>query len=258
MTEAAAYLAARALDMLRAEGWQAMIVLLRVGTFTSFMPGFGEQSVPARIKLVVALSLTAVVLAARPALPGDPPSPEAFAHLLATEVVAGLALGLGLRLFVLALQTTGSMIAQATSLSQILGMTLIEPMPAIGNILVIGGLALAMVMGLHVHAVLYLLISYEAMPAGQWPAAADLTQWGIALTGRSFRLAFTLAAPFIIISVIYNLTLGVINRAMPQLMVAFVGAPVITFGGMALLLLLVAPLLTTWAEALFGFLHQPF
>ena len=49
------------------------------------------------------------------------------------------------------------------------------------------------------------------------------------------RLAFTLAAPFVLVSVLYNLTLGVINRAMPQLMVVFVGAPVITGLGLAVL-----------------------
>ncbi|MBY5971520.1 flagellar biosynthetic protein FliR [Ferrimonas balearica] len=250
--------AAEALAMIRTQGWAALIVFLRVAAVTSFLPGFGEQSVPMRIKLVIALALTAIVLSARPDLPPTPPSLGALAHFLGTETVAGLALGVGLRLFLLALQTTGSMIAQATSLSQILGPMVIEPMPAIGNILVVGGLALAMILGLHVHAVLYLLISYEAMPAGNWPAAADLAQWGTALVARVFRLAFSLAAPFIIISVIYNLTLGVINRAMPQLMVAFVGAPVITFGGIALLLLLAQTLLTTWAEGLFGFLLAPF
>ncbi|MBR9762736.1 MAG: flagellar biosynthetic protein FliR [Rhodobacteraceae bacterium] len=249
---------AEALTLLRAEGWPALLVFLRVGAFASFMPGFGEQSVPLRVKLIAALCLATAVTAAAPDIPQPPAKMEIFTLYLATETVTGLALGVGLRLFVLGLQTTGSMIAQATSLSQILGPLVIEPMPAIGNILVIGGLALAMVLGLHVHAVLYLLISYEAIPAGTWPGGADLADWGLRLTAESFRLAYSLAAPFIIISLIYNLTLGVINRAMPQLMVAFVGAPVITFGGIALLFLLSGAILATWAEAVFAFLTAPF
>ncbi|MFC3118840.1 flagellar biosynthetic protein FliR [Jhaorihella thermophila] len=39
------------------------------------------------------------------------------------------------------------------------------------------------------------------------------------------RLPFSLSAPFVIASLLYNLTLGAINRAMPQLMVTLVGAP---------------------------------
>ena len=59
-------------------------------------------------------------------------------------------------------------------------------------------------------------------------------------------------------SVIYNLTLGVINKAMPQLMVAFVGAPVITFGAIALLLVSAPLLLSVWLQAFEAFLAAPF
>ena len=68
--------------------------------------------------------------------------------------------------------------------------------------------------------------------------------------GAAFELAFSLAAPFLAAGLIYNLALGAINRAMPQLMVALVGAPAIT--GMALLILaLAAPtILQVWAARL--------
>ncbi|NIZ09723.1 flagellar biosynthetic protein FliR [Pseudooceanicola sp. HF7] len=250
-------LLAHLLDLLRAQGWLMAVILLRVGAFTSFLPAFGEQSVPTRVKLVIAVSLSAIVLSAQPVLPPQP-GYRSFLSLLASETVIGLMLGLGLRLFVMGLQTAGSMMAQATSLSQILGGAGVEPLPAIGHVLVIGGLALAMILGLHVHAVLYLLMSYDVLPVGRWPDGADLAQWGSGLVAQSFRLAFSLAAPFIIISLIYNLTLGVINRAMPQLMVAFVGAPVITFGGLALLFLLSRQILTVWSERMFAFLTAPF
>ncbi|QPM91282.1 flagellar biosynthetic protein FliR [Pseudooceanicola algae] len=251
-------LLANLLNMVRSQGWVAAVILLRVGAFASFLPAFGEQSVPTRIKLCVALSLTAIVMTAQPDLQIPASGYRGFLSLLASETAIGLVLGLGVRLFVMGLQTAGSMMAQATSLSQILGGAGVEPLPAIGHVLVIGALALAMIFGLHVHAVLYLLMSYDAMPLGQWPDAADIAQWGSGLVAQSFRMAFSLAAPFIIISLIYNLTLGVINRAMPQLMVAFVGAPVITFGGLALLFLLSQQILTVWADRFFAFLTNPF
>ncbi len=249
----------RLLELTRSEGWVALLLFLRVGAFTTLLPGFGEQSVPARVKLGVALSLTTLVFATGITLPPDlTPGYRGFLLAVGTETAIGLALGIGLRLFVMGLQIAGSMMAQSTSLSQILGSAGVEPLPAIGHVLVIGALALAMTMGLHVHAVLYLLISYEVLPPGSWPDAGDLAQWGIALVARCFAMAFSLAAPYIVISLIYNLTLGVINRAMPQLMVAFVGAPLITFGGMALLYLLIQQVLTSWAGQTFDFLVSPF
>lgn len=70
-------------------------------------------------------------------------------------------------------------------------------------------------------------------------------------------MGFSLAAPFLIGSMVYNLTLGVINRAMPALMVAFVGAPVVTFGGLAILMVASPMILDIWSTALMGFFANP-
>ena len=75
---------------------------------------------------------------------------------------------------------------------------------------------------------------------------------------HAFELAFVLAAPFVLMSVLYNLALGVINKAMPQLMVAFVGAPVITLGGLFLLFLAAPTMLTVWMSGLDQFMANPF
>ena len=92
----------------------------------------------------------------------------------AVEIAVGIALGLSLRMFVLALQIAGAMIAQATSLSQLFGGAGPEPQPAISNLLVMAGLALAVTMGLHVHIAELLILSYQMLPAGAFPGARDM------------------------------------------------------------------------------------
>ncbi|OZA12754.1 MAG: hypothetical protein B7Y02_06935 [Rhodobacterales bacterium 17-64-5] len=57
---------------------------------------------------------------------------------------------------------------------------------------------------------------------------------------------------------IYNLALGAINRAMPQLAVSMVGAPALTLGGLALLAVATPLLLAVWLEAFQAFLADPF
>ena len=245
------------LDAVLSSGfWHVALVFLRVSALVSVLPAFGEHSVPMRVKLVVAVMFTAVVVPAVETIaqPGGLPS---LARVILSETLSGLALGLGLRLFVLALHIAGSIAAQSTSLSQLAGGAAGEPMPAMGHVLVIAGLALAVMTGLHVRAAELLVLSYNLFPPGSFPAAPDLSAWGVARIGHAFALAFTLAAPFVIASMIYNLALGVINRAMPQLMVAFVGAPVITLGGLALLCVAAPLMLSVWAEALGGFLSDP-
>ncbi len=232
----------------------ALLVFLRVGAAMALLPAFGEQSIPQRLRLVLALAFSAVVLpAVAPMMPRDP-------GLLAAvgEIIAGLALGAVLRLFVLALQIAGVMIAQATSLSQIAGGAAPEPLPAVGHLLTAAGLALAVMAGLHVRLAELLILSYHVLPAVGLPAAAEFADWGSGHIAEAFKLAFSLAAPFTIAAMMYNLALGAINRAMPALMVSFIGAPALSAAGLMLLAVLTPLLLAVWSGALTSFLDAPF
>lgn len=236
--------------------WHGFLVFLRVSALVSMLPAFGERSVPVRVKLILAIAFTTIVAPAAPLLT-LPEGPSAFAGFALPEIVIGLALGIAIKLFVLALQTAGSIAAQATSLSQLLGGAAAEPLPAMGYVLVVAALALAVMFGLHIRAAELLILSYDIFPAGVFPDGRLLSSWGISRISHAFSLAFMLAAPFVVASLIYNLTLGVINRAMPQLMVAFVGAPLITFGGLFLLLVSTPYMLTIWIDALGAFFQNP-
>ncbi len=252
-----------ALDILMGFGqdalWSGFVVFLRIGAMMLFLPAFGEGSVPGRVKVAIGIGFTLVVL---PAVAPDIPAyagPTATVALVAAETLAGLFFGLLLRLFVIALQIAGTIAAQSTSLSQLFGGSAgAEPQPAIGHLLTIGGLALAAVLGLHVRLALFMVHTYTLSPFGQVIAPDVVSATGLSEIARAFALAFTLAGPFVVASLIYNVTLGIINRAMPQLMVAFVGAPAITAGGLGLLLLTAPILLSIWVGALDGFMENPF
>ncbi len=222
------------------------------------LPVFGEQVVPVRIRLGAALALTAVVT---PAVAGHLPQMHdglSALPLLLNESAIGLALGLMLRLFVLALQVAATAIAQSSSLSQMIGGIGPDPLPAVGQLMTFAALALAAKTGLAAHVAVLTIRSYEVMPAGQLPVVGDLSAWGLERITSTFALGFSLAVPFVIASVLYNLALGLVNRAMPQLAVALIGAPALTFGAMALMLLALPGMLTIWQGALNHFLAAPF
>ncbi|MGR3711985.1 MAG: flagellar biosynthetic protein FliR [Shimia sp.] len=236
--------------------WHGFLVFIRVAAAVSLVPGFGQSYVPQRVKLGIAIAFTLIVAPAVPAFDAAEPSFAATIKFSVTEALSGVIIGISLRMFVLALQTAGSIAAQSTSLSQLLGGAG-EPMPAIGQILMVSGIALACTMGMHVHFARLFIGSYLLFPAGVFPVAAILTEWGVDHIASAFGLAFKLSAPFILISALYNLMLGVINRAMPQLMVAFVGAPLITFGGLSLLLLTAGSILAIWWHLFAAFMINP-
>jgi flagellar biosynthetic protein FliR len=236
----------------------AILVFVRVGGVMALLPGFGEQVIPARIRLAATVAFTLVVwpMLAPELAHIDPARP--FLALLVIEATIGLMLGLAIRLMVMALQLAGVIAAQSTSLSQMFGSGLApEPMPAIGNILMFAGITFALAAGLHVKAAVTMARSYEILPVGLPIPAEDVARWGTARVAQAFALGFSLAAPFVIAAFAYNLALGVINRAMPQLMVSFIGAPAIPAGGLLLLLLAAPVILHFWGHRLDLVLADP-
>jgi flagellar biosynthetic protein FliR len=227
-------------------------IFARVGAITSLVPGFGEQVIPARIKLVAALAFVVLIAPMVRSELIDEISNHSMIYIILSETCVGLAIGIFLRLIVIVLQITGAIAAQSTSLSQIFGAGFgAEPQSAFATLLFIGGLALAATLGLHVYLVQMMVWSYEVMPAFDVLDPSKIAQWGISHISQVFALSFSFAAPFVIASVIYNIGLGVINRAMPQLMVAMVGAPAISLGGLILLLVASPYILSNWVQFFF-------
>ena len=240
--------------------WTGFAVFTRLSAFMAVLPAFGDQPVPTRVRLVLAVMFTLIVAPSiAPDIPGPPTSLPAAFGILGMEALTGLFFGIFLRFFILVLQVAGSIAAQATSLSQIFGGTaVVDPQPAIGHMLVVAGTALAALSGLHVQVASYMIYSYDLVPFGGVLQPNLVAEVGVAQVGRTFTFGFVLAAPFLIASLVYNIILGVINRAMPQLMVSFVGAPALTAGGLLMFFLAAPIMLAIWLAAFSAFLEMPF
>ncbi len=230
-------------------GW--FLVFIRVGGLMAVLPAFGDQIIPARVRLVVTLAF-ATILAPMVMVPQ---SDLSFGPILA-EAGVGLLFGLSVRFLIFALQTAGMMIAQAISLAQLFG-AVGEPQPVLGSLLTLGALAVAVASGLHLRVIELLVLSYDLFPPGVPPNPGDVAQWGTGRAAHCLAFAVSLAAPFLAASLLYNIALGIINRAMPQLMVSFIGAPAMTLGGLALFAVAAPLLLNLWQTALAEALSNP-
>ncbi len=228
---------------------QVLGVFLRVGAMILVLPGLGDRMIPARIRLITGFALSVAVAAMAP------PITELTPTLILVETTIGLALGAVLRFIASALTMAGMMAAQLTSLAQLFGNT--EPSSAIGNLLNIAGLALLMAAGLPLMVIDMLIRSYDVLPLGLPMPGTDVVRWGVSRAAQAFGLAFVLAAPFALAALIYNMAMGVINRAMPQLMVALVGAPAITMASGILLFLSAPFILSVWKTTMIAALGDP-
>lgn len=237
---------------------QFFLVFLRVGAAMFVLPVFGETMTSLRVRLGVALAFSFVAFPSVVSFPDVAGGSEtAYIFQAFAEVVAGLVIGLLLRLHIIAIQIAASIAAQSTSLSQLLGTSAVDPQPAMGLILYMAALALAVELGLHVQFAMMFIASYDIVGPGRL-LGAEATSAIRDAVGLAFRFGFILAAPFVAVSLLYNLALGVINRAMPQLMVAFVGAPAITLGALILLAITAPLMLSLWSDALQLQLRSPF
>lgn len=243
---------------LAGQGWFIVaIVFLRVGAAMALLPGFAERQIPVMLRLALAVAFTLVVAPGAAEHIPDRAGVAFALKCLATETVAGLLIGIGLRLMILALETAGTIAAQSTSLAQMFPGAA-EPMPAMSHLLVWAGLCLAVIGGLHVRISEVLLGSYIVLTPGSFPGADALRGWGVGQVAGAFALALRVAAPFVIISFLYNVALGFINRAMPQLMAAYIGAPVISMAALLLMLVAVPSGLLVWMHAFSDLLSDPF
>ncbi|PUB17621.1 flagellar biosynthetic protein FliR [Yoonia sediminilitoris] len=240
--------------------WLGFAIFVRLSAIMAVLPAFGDQPVPVRVRLALSIMFTLIVAPTVAGQVGSVPANMLSAlGQLGAEVIAGLFFGVLLRFFILILQIAGTIAAQSTSLAQIFGGTAgVDPQPAISHTLVVAGTALAALSGLHVQAAAYMIHGYDLVPFGTMLSGQILSQAGTGEVSRAFSLAFRLAAPFLIASLIYNVTLGIINRAMPQLMVSFVGAPAITAGGLLLFLIAAPIMLSAWMLAFSEFMAAPF
>ena len=248
------------LDFSEAAFMAAVLVFVRVGAIVSFAPGFGEQFIPVRVRLVTAIAFSMITwpLLDHSTLSGTWDGLR-LGRAIISEAAVGLLIGISLRLLVMALQLAGSIAAQTTALAQIAGAGVTpDPMPAIGNTLVLAGLALAMALDLHVKLAGAIVTSYDIVGFGGHMPAADVASWGVGRAMQAFSFGFSLAGSFLIAAFLYNVALGAINKAMPQLMVAFIGAPAITFATLVLLLLSAPLILSVWSIKLDAVLTNPF
>lgn len=226
-------------------------IFARLSIFIYLLPGLGETVISQRIRLVVAVMITWLLV---PLITPNISLPELSLAtgilLVAKEAFYGFILGFSFRLMIFALQILGNIVSQALSISQVLGEGIAtEPNTTISTLLMMTGATLLVTLDLHVEAIGLFYNSYEIFPLGSFPNIENVAYWILIKAMEVFSFGVMLALPFIILNFVYNLMLGFLNRAMPQLMVSFVGMPAITGAGLFLLVVSTGSILLFWLQA---------
>lgn len=247
-------------SMLPALAAAFLLTFARVGSMVMLMPGVGESNLPARVRLAIALALTAVMMPAHQAAYAgvnlNTMGPVLL--MLFQEIMIGVLLGLTARLAISALQTTGSVAAQQLGLGFV---TAVDPTQnqqgmLVGNFLALLGVALIFATDMHHLVIEAMNDSYTIFKPGEVPLTGDMAQHITKVIATAFRIGIQLAAPFLAFGLLFNLGLGVLSRLMPQMQVFFIGLPLSILLGLFLLLLVMGALMGTFVGYLEGVLGQ--
>ncbi|MEM6410062.1 MAG: flagellar biosynthetic protein FliR [Pseudomonadota bacterium] len=224
-----------------------MAVLARLSPVIFLMPGIGEEAIPARVRLALLISLSLTISSMGVVDPISMSAGPGYIELLFGELLIGFVFGVSLRAMLWILNSVGAIVAQSIGLAQFLGVALqTEAQTITANLLSIAGAALLLTANFHVAVFANIMKIFESVPAHSLQNA-DI-DFIIRALFDAFNFAITLSWPFVLASLIYNICLGFINKAMPQMMVAFVGAPFMVGAGLILLTVSALSLFFVWLE----------
>jgi flagellar biosynthetic protein FliR len=236
-----------------------ILMFARIGTMVMLLPGLGEMAIAARVRLTIALLLTAVLFPLhRAAYTINVQEAGPVLIALAQELIVGLVLGLTARLTISALQVAGSVIAQQLGLGFV---TTVDPSQGqqgiiLGNFLTMLGITLIFATDLHHMVIAALHDSYRLFRPGEVPMAGDIAMLVTRIVGGAFRVGIQLAGPFLVFGLVFNLALGILSRLMPQMQVFFVGVPLSILIGFLILLLVVSAMMGGFLDYVQGVLRE--
>jgi flagellar biosynthesis protein FliR len=215
------------------------LAFCRIGGCFMVLPGFSSFRVPVQIRLFVAVAVSMALL---PIL-WDTIYPKVkggggdYLLLVGAEMLIGVTLGLVARYIVVALQYAGTAISMAIGFNSSPGGGIIENEPEgqLTSLITFTAIFILFLTDFHHMVIGSLVRSYGFMPmsTGFEPRIALMTLTDT-LAG-AFMLVLRLASPFLVYGLIFNLSIGMVNKLAPQIPVYFISIPFILTGGLILL-----------------------
>lgn len=201
-----------------------IVVFMRIGAAFMTMPGFGDQFVSSRTRLLLAVAVTFVVAPVlRPQLPPEPTHVLRLTMLIMGEITVGVFLGTVARLLFSALEVAGSVIAAQSGLAnaQIFNPAMASQGTLPAALLGWLGLLLIFITDLHHVMIMAMVDSYTLFQPGAPLPINDMADMVGRLVSKSFVIGLQMCAPFIVTGILFALALGLLNKLAPQIQVFF-------------------------------------
>ena len=249
-------------EFLAANIFAFILTFVRVGTAIMLIPGVGDSFVSNRIRLHMAVGLTFVMFPMiLPFVPDPLPSTFGLVILIMMEFVIGLFFGVIARFFMSALDVAGMVVSISSGLAnaQLFNPGLATQGSLVGAFLSVTGVTLIFVTNIHHLLFLGVFESYSFFPIGALPDFGSMAEMIARAFAASFAVGVKFAAPFLVLTLMVYVGMGVLARLMPQVQVFLLALPMqILLATMLLMIVLSAAMmfwLTKFEEAMIFFLR---
>jgi len=205
------------------------LALVRFSGLVLAAPVLGSRNLPAQVKIGLAALCAFLVVPHLAALAEPiPAEPIPFALLAAGELAVGLTLGFILTIVFAAIQVGGEVLDMLTGFAvvNVFNPALETQVPIFGFFYYILAAMYLLTLNGHHLMVMGLASSFDTIPPGGFVARPELlrqvAEWG----GAMFSDALLIAAPVGAALLLAYITLGILNRLVPQIHLFVVGFPV--------------------------------
>lgn len=226
--------------------------LIRISAMFVAIPLFSLRAVPARVRLVLSLAITLIIM---PLLPASPVV-EIFSYqgflVAVAQVMIGITAGFIMQLVFSALLFAG----QGVALSMGLGFaSMVDPqngqqVPVIAQFYVMASTLVFLSVDGHLLLIKMLLDSFNSLPVGIEGVTKDNIWTILSWSSRMFAGGLLLTMPIIVSLLLVNISLGVATRVAPQLNIFSVGFPVTLMLGLLLVWLTLPDVLEQFTGSL--------
>lgn len=214
-----------------------VLVLLRTGTFFLGIPLFAGRLIPVRIRMAFGLMLSLLI---SPYVPADL---ELSTHyvgviiLAMNEVCVGLLLAMMVRMVFFAVELAGYLISYeiglmaSNSINPLLGST----DATLSSLFYYFSLLIFFIVGIHHEVIKAFTLSFELLPIGTFFLQANPMVEYVSEVSNVFVLGVLMAAPFIALNFIVNISFAVLGKAVPKMNVFITSFSVRIISGLVLL-----------------------
>lgn len=237
------------------------LVVCRVGLAFAAMPALSGPRYPALVRVLLALAVSAAIapLVVKPEQVPDA-SNSGIAIYVLSEIAVGFVLGFWGFCFIHAARFAGTFIINAIGLAGIPGQGVDDQdgESHIVSLLSMGFTALVLASGLHLITIQALVGSYDTIPSGKFLDFEWAMPRMVSILSQTSVVSLQMASPFIVLTIVVNLALGIANRMTPQLSVYFAFTGLLTMVSLVVLAIVSPTMLLLAVDAYRGFLTNGF